>query len=169
MVWQWLEDSYGSPEVIEHSLLKRIEDFPKLSNRDNQLLQLLGDLLLEVEFEKSGLAVLDMPRAVNPIVEKLPYGLQEKWVSQGLRYKEEYRVPFPPFSFFSQFIRSQAKTKNDPSFIFTSNTQSHFKSPKPTKSPVSVRKTEVLLLQVHQRKSRMIQRSSARCITSRTL
>lgn len=130
MVWQRLEDSYGSPEVIEHALFKRIEDFPKISNRDYQLLQQLGDLLLEVEFAKSGgqlpgLAVLDTPRGVNPIVEKLPYGLQEKWVSQGSKYKEEYRVPFPPFSFFSQFIRNQAKTKNDPSFIFTSNTQSH--------------------------------------------
>lgn len=38
MAWQRLEDSYGSPEVIKHALFKRIEDFPKMSNRDNQLL-----------------------------------------------------------------------------------------------------------------------------------
>ncbi|WP_237581255.1 hypothetical protein, partial [Salmonella sp. gx-f7] len=78
-------------------------DVPKMSNRDKQLLQLLGDLLLEAEFAKSegqlpGLAVLDTPCRFNSIVEKLPYNLQEKWVSQGSRYKEEYRVPSPPFS-----------------------------------------------------------------------
>lgn len=35
MVWQRLEESYGTPEAVEHSLLKRIEEFPRISNRDN--------------------------------------------------------------------------------------------------------------------------------------
>lgn len=34
MVWQRLEECYGSPEVIEEALLKKIENFPRLTNKD---------------------------------------------------------------------------------------------------------------------------------------
>lgn len=153
MIWQRLEDSYGCPEVIENALLQRLENFPKISNKDNQRLMELGDILMEVESAKSGghlpgLAYLNTARGVNPIVEKLPYGLQERWVTQGSKYKEDYRVPFPPFNFFVKFIRSQAKIRNDPSFAFsTSSSSSHSRPEKPerynNRTPVSVRKTEV--------------------------
>ncbi|KAK7921993.1 hypothetical protein WMY93_008895 [Mugilogobius chulae] len=49
MVWQRLEECYGAPEIIEHALLKKIEDFPKISNRENQRLRELGDILTELE------------------------------------------------------------------------------------------------------------------------
>jgi len=39
MVWQRLEDCFGSPEAIENALFRKIEDFPKISNRDNQKLR----------------------------------------------------------------------------------------------------------------------------------
>jgi hypothetical protein len=44
-----------------------------------------------------GLAYLDTPRGIKPIVEKLPTGLQEKWLNVGSRYKEKHRTTFPPF------------------------------------------------------------------------
>lgn len=154
MIWQRLEDSYGSPEIIEHALLQKLENFPKISNKDGQRLRELGDILREVESAKAsghlpGLAYLDTARGVNPIVEKLPYNLQERWIGQGSKYKEEQRVSFPPFSFFVGFICSQAKTRNDPSFAFsTSNSSSYSRPEKPVRysnqTPVSVRKTEVL-------------------------
>lgn len=153
MVWQRLEETYGTPEVVEHSLLKRIEEFPRISNRDNVRLRELGDLLLELEYAKEGgylpgLAYLDTSRGVNPILEKLPFSLQEKWISQGSKYKERNHVHYPPFTFFSQFIRSEAKTRNDPSFMIS---QTHYSGPNKTerptrynnKVPVSVRKTGV--------------------------
>lgn len=49
MVWQRLEECYGTPEVIEDALLKKIEHFPRLTNRDNIKLRELGDILLELE------------------------------------------------------------------------------------------------------------------------
>ncbi|KAL0151744.1 hypothetical protein M9458_052970 [Cirrhinus mrigala] len=153
MVWQRLKETYGTPEAVEHSLLKRIEEFPRISNRDNVRLRELGDILLELEYAKEGgylpgLAYLDTSRGVNPILEKLPFSLQEKWISQGSKYKECNHVPYPPFTFFSQFIRSEAKTRNDPSFMIS---QAHYSGPtkteRPTrynnKVPVSVRKTDV--------------------------
>ena len=114
IIWQRLEDCYGCPEVIDHALLKRLEDFPRISNKDPRQLKELGDLLQELESAKGsgltlGRAYLDTARGVNPIVEKLPYSLQERWVTQGSRYKEELKVSFPPFSFFVRFICNQAK------------------------------------------------------------
>lgn len=109
MVWQRLEECYGTPEVIEDALLKKIEHFPRLTNRDNVKLRELGDILLELECAKEdgalpGLSYLDTARGVTQIVEKLPYNLQEKWTSLGSKFKEDNRVAFPPFSVFSKFV-----------------------------------------------------------------
>lgn len=49
MVWQRLKECYGSAEMIENALLKKLEEFPKISNKDNEKLWELGDLLLELE------------------------------------------------------------------------------------------------------------------------
>lgn len=153
MVWQRLEECYGTPEVIEDALLKKIEQFPKLHNRDTVKLRELGDILLELECAKEdgalpGLLYLDTARGVKQIVEKLPYNLQEKWTNFGSKYKEDHRVAFPPFFVFSNFVRQQAKIKNDPSFIVsTANSSPPFKNEKLerhyNKPFVRVHKTDV--------------------------
>jgi len=83
LVWQRLEECYGSSEAVKHALLKKVEEFPKLTNRDNVRLRELGDILQEIECAKEGgylpgLSHLDTACGVNPIVEKLPYSLQKK-------------------------------------------------------------------------------------------
>lgn len=152
-VWERLEETYGSPEVIESALMKRLDAFPVISNKDTHKLRELGDLLKELQAAKSegflpGLMYLDTARGVNPIVEKLPFSLRERWMTQGSKYKEVYHVPFPPFSYFVEFVCSQAKTRNDPSFAFNlSFTPSQSKGEKDQKhiykSAVTVRKTDV--------------------------
>lgn len=52
MIWDRLEQSYGSAEVIEDALFKRIDAFPKLTNRDYSKLTKLSDLLKELESAK---------------------------------------------------------------------------------------------------------------------
>nr|XP_055053880.1 uncharacterized protein LOC129439016 [Misgurnus anguillicaudatus] len=150
MLWQRLEESYGAPEVVEHALLKKLEDFPRLGNKDSHKLRELGDILLELECAKtegylSGLAYLDTARGLKPIVEKLPYSLQEKWVTEGFKYKEQYKVPFPPFIIFSRFVRQQAKIRNDPSFFFPTPTSQFSKTERVVrqKVPLQVYKTDV--------------------------
>ena len=146
MVWQRLEDCYGIPEVIEDALLKKIEHFPKLTNKDNIKLRELSDILLELECAKEdgalpGLSYLDTAQGVRQIVEKLPYNLQERWISVGSKYKEDYRASFPPFSVFSKFVQKQAKIKNDPSFtIFTSSkSEKHIAALHPGPPPVTTK------------------------------
>ncbi len=80
-------------------------------------------------------------------MEKLPTNLQDKWIVQGSKYKEDYQVAFPPFAFFSQFVRRQAKIRNDPSFSFSSlsylSTTSRTELKPSGKSTVNVHRTEV--------------------------
>ncbi|XP_044152103.1 uncharacterized protein LOC122939941 [Bufo gargarizans] len=119
--WARLEQAYGSSEAIESALFKRLQYFPKIGNKDYCKLQDLSDLLVELELAKTdsrlpGLSFLDTAHGVNPVVSKLPYGLQEKWAQQGLRYKRDYNVSFTPFSYFYRFISDQAWMRNDPSF-----------------------------------------------------
>lgn len=136
MTWECLEECYGTPEAIERALFTRLENFQKIGNRDSQKLRDLADLLPEIEAAKEdsflpGLSYLDTARGIHPILEKLPYHLQDKWTSYGSRYKEEYQAAFPPFAVFSKFIHDEAKARNDPSSILpsSSNTTSRREHP----------------------------------------
>ncbi|XP_033991975.1 uncharacterized protein LOC117487461 [Trematomus bernacchii] len=150
MAWERLEEIYGSPEVIEQALFDKLESFTILTNKDPKRLRELADLLLELEAAKRdgslpGLSYLDTSRGVKPIIEKLPYNIQEKWISYGSRYKRDHHVSFPPFSVFADFVRTEAKARNDPSFNLSTTVPMEKKSTweKFTKMPVSVHKTQV--------------------------
>ncbi|KAI7789362.1 hypothetical protein IRJ41_022847, partial [Triplophysa rosa] len=143
MIWTRLEECYGAPEVIERALFKRIEHFPIISSKDFSKIHELSDLLMELESAKAdgylpGLSYLDTARGINPIVQKLPFNLQEKWLSHGSGYKERYGVSFPPFEILVDFISQQARIRNDPGFNFFSQTDAVHKadgaSGKPSKS-----------------------------------
>lgn len=154
MIWERLEESYSSPEAIEKVLCTKLETFPRISIKDWQRLCELRDMLLKLEAAKQdgylpSLTHLDTARGMNPIVEKLPYSLQEKWRTQGSSYKQEHLFAFPPFSFLSSFMHSKAKAQNDPNLDFSSPStppgkrlqlpRSHSNS----HTPVSTHKTDV--------------------------
>ena len=151
MVWQRLEEVYGSPEAMEASLFGKLERFPKFTNREPKRLRELGDLLLEIEAAKDGylpgLGYLDTARGINPILEKLPFNLQEKWMVHGTKYKEKHRTVFPPFSVFADFIHAEAKMRNDPSFAAAVHSnappQGEKFSLKSSKTLIAVHKTEL--------------------------
>ena len=154
MIWDRLDQTYGSTEALEEALFKRIDNFPKITNRDFSKLTQLGDLLMELQSAKSegdlpGLLFLDTARGVNPIVQKLPFRLQERWASVGAAYKQQRRVSYPPFSYFVNFVCQEARIASDPSFNFTTHTDVAAKTEKTVwKSnkfrEVSVHKTEIL-------------------------
>ncbi len=104
MIWECLDECYGAPEVIENSLLERADHFPKISNKDYKRLRQLGGILMELQAAKQegtipGLAYVDTARGISGIVQKLPFSLQEKWMTLGYAYKAQYKVAFPPFYF----------------------------------------------------------------------
>ncbi|XP_071138904.1 uncharacterized protein [Mytilus edulis] len=153
-LWQRLDERYGAPEMLEASITSKLVNFPTLTNKDNARLYDLSDILSEIEYHKENpklgclLAYFDSSSGINPIVEKLPYGLQEKWITRASRYKSKYEVAFPPFTEFSAFIREMSKIKNDPGFIFGSKVTPNTKDSTPrftpqTYSKVNVHKTAV--------------------------
>ncbi|KAM4037007.1 uncharacterized protein ACNLHF_015817 isoform 1-T1 [Anomaloglossus baeobatrachus] len=154
LLWERLDECYGSSERIEESLFKRLEDFPKISNKSFHMLRELSDLLVELQVAKfegdlPGLASLDAARGIKPIVNKLPYSLQEKWLNRGSDYKQRHNVPFPPFHVFVDFVRQQAKIRNDPSFDLSTADLINPRTGKPAPvrnprgSPITVHKTNV--------------------------
>lgn len=52
-LWQRLDKSYSSPEVIEASLFQCLQTVPKISNKDTPLLQEIADLLLQLEYAQN--------------------------------------------------------------------------------------------------------------------
>lgn len=154
MIWDRLEQCYGSAEVVEDALFKRIDSFPKITNRDHTKLRKLSDILMELQCAKAegdlpGLSFLDTARGVNPIVQKLPFNLQEKWASVGAKYKRDCRVPFPPYNVFVDFVSQEANIKNDRSFNLTSPSDTVPRPEKPSwrlnrQREVSVHKTQIL-------------------------
>lgn len=153
-VWERLDECYGSPEALEKALLDRLERFPRISNKDPYLLRELQDLLLEIEAAKDegyipGLLYLDTARGIHPVVEKLPFGLQERWMTYGSKYKEEHSVSFPPFSAFVAFISRESKMRNDPGFKHSVQpglvpTKMRFQDRQSKREAISVIRTEVV-------------------------
>ena len=152
-IWERLNDRFASPEIIEASIKKRLEDFPKLNNKDNKKLFDLCDILSQIESLKESnlyqslFAYFDTSSGVNPIVSKLPYSLQDKWTTKAMNYKSSHNVPYPPFTFFVKFVGDMAKMKNDPCFSYqNSTTDKPVKVDKPSFSKydtqIRVKKTE---------------------------
>ncbi|XP_056020363.1 uncharacterized protein LOC125680242 [Ostrea edulis] len=123
-IWDRLEERYGRPEMIETALKQKLYSFPKISSKEPKKLYDLLDILTEIESVKENptyailLSYFDSSSGVIPIINKLPHGLQEKWVSQAARYKKQFNVPFPPFGFLVNFIRELSTMKNDPALQY---------------------------------------------------
>ena len=150
MAWGRLDEIYGSPEAVEQALFNKLENFPKVTTKDPQRLRELADLLSELQAAKedgylAGLSYLDTSRGIRPIIEKLPYNIQEKWLYFGTRYKQEHSVTFPPFSVLVNFISAEARARADPSFNLFTQVPAERKSKweRPAKTSVYVHKTQV--------------------------
>lgn len=87
LLWERLDQRYGAPEMIECILKEKLAKFPRLGNKDTQRLFELADLLTEILSLKEQtaykplLAYFDSSVGINPIIEKLPHNMREKWVT----------------------------------------------------------------------------------------
>ncbi|XP_070206193.1 uncharacterized protein [Littorina saxatilis] len=121
LLWKRLDERFGSPELIEACLKARLEEFPPIS-KDQRSLYELSDLLEEILSAKMNpvlaplFALYDSSTGVNMVVRKLPHHLRQKWVMRAATYKSNHHVPFPPFEFFVDFVKTCATIQNDPAF-----------------------------------------------------
>ena len=83
-IWERLDERYGSPEVVEFGLKAKLQTFPRLTAKDNSKLNDLTDILSEIESVKENprysvlLLYFDSSAGLTPIVNKLPYAIQQK-------------------------------------------------------------------------------------------
>ena len=154
LVWERLHDRFARPENVEAVIKNKIATFPRITNRDYSRLFDLADLASEIESLRDDMhysalfAYFDSSSGVNQLVAKLPYNIQEKWITEASNYKLHSGVAYPPFSVFCKFIRKMAKVRNDPSFAFDvkghdTSTNNPVKNYVKESKPVVVRKTGV--------------------------
>ncbi|XP_059830417.1 uncharacterized protein LOC132396666 [Hypanus sabinus] len=153
--WERLREGYGAPEIIEAALYRRLENFPKVSAKDHVKLREFGDLLMEIQGAKedgysAGLVYLDTPSGIRQVVDKLPFGLQDRWLSVALDYKEDHDDRFHPFKLLTRFVCREAKKRYDPSLAGPGSSTIYTKPGGSSSNvlnidkPVSVLKTEAL-------------------------
>lgn len=81
-LWEELERRFGSPAVISNALLERMHETAAFSDEENVKLQEFADLCADIESQIAylpGLACLNFPNVIQPIVEKLPPSLRRRW------------------------------------------------------------------------------------------
>ncbi|KAL7831265.1 hypothetical protein SRHO_G00307680 [Serrasalmus rhombeus] len=116
MIWSRLNKWYGSAKIVKKALFQKLESFPRISNKDYSKLRDLSDLLMELNAAKAegdlpGLFYLNTARGVNPIVQKLPYGLQEKSNPMDPTINNNIKLHYSHFSVFVAFLHQQAQIR----------------------------------------------------------
>lgn len=128
LIWERLDERFGSPELIDHALKSKLASIPKITIKDYKKLYTLSDILSEIlSLKEDGnysamFSYFDSSVGVAPIVAKLPFQLQDRWTMTAVNYNKNHGTVFPPFHVFCQFIHEQAKIKNNPSFLYESHT-----------------------------------------------
>ena len=151
--WERLDETYGSPEKVEHALKRKLLNIVKvpITYKSRSRLYDLSDTLNEIKsvklLDRYGpvFSYMDTSSGIQPVVNKLPVGIRNKWRDRGLAYKKRNDVIFPPFSFFCSFIQEMAAAMNDPGFDFTyvDNTDESTGRNRSAGNRVSVTKTVV--------------------------
>ena len=108
-IWERMDERCGAPEIVGHSLKKKLVDYPTLTNKDPFKLYDMVDILLEIEATKADpkfgplLSYLDTSSGTNPIVTKLPVNFRDRWIGHAVQNCDRHEVYFPPFNKFVNF------------------------------------------------------------------
>ena len=116
-LWVELERRFGNAAALTQALIDRLPTAAGFGEKDCARLQKLADLCADVDCQMTylpGLACLNYPIAIRPIIEKLPASLRSKWDKEIVRYAERYNDAYPTFREFWTTIQNQARKKNHP-------------------------------------------------------
>ena len=109
---QLLHERYGNQNVVSTAFINKLDSWPKVNPRDPYSIRVFSDFLLKVVAAKKtiqSLDVLDFAKENVKLLEKLPYGLQNKWRDQVSYWKSrEGPDRYPPFTRFSVFVKEAA-------------------------------------------------------------
>ena len=114
-LWAELERRFGNAAALTQALIERLCTAATLSHKDNVKLQKLADLCADVDCQMAllpGLACLNYPITLRPIIERLPAYLKTKWEKKIVDYAEAHNEAYPTFREFSAMIEDQARKRN---------------------------------------------------------
>ena len=116
-IWSELTERHGSPHLIAAHLRQRVEGFPKINDQnDGDALLALYDLCETIEANMQRCPELtEMNHSIGlfPIRSKLPDPIQGIWAKKGHVYEQDHNVHHPPFAYFKEFLRAQAKQRSN--------------------------------------------------------
>ena len=106
-VWKELEKCFGSAAVITNALLSNLLRAAKFKENEHAKLQRFADVCADVDSQitqLAGLACLNFPNAIAPIVGKLPASLKGKWEKEVVAFAEQNDDRYPSFSRFKKVM-----------------------------------------------------------------
>ena len=119
-LWQELEKRFGNTALIAHTLIKKLAKAAKFTEKESKKLQEFADLCVELDSQLEflpGLACLNYPNTISPILEKIPSSLCSKWEKEVAKYAEQHQNAYPGFHRFTTLTQKQATLQNHPNIL----------------------------------------------------
>ena len=114
--WQTLERRFGHPFRIQEAFREKLNNWPKLNNKDNTGLQRYADFLRSCQDAMphiQGLRVLNDCKENQKLASKLPDHLIQGWSRTATDYVDSLGE-YPDFSRFVAFVERETRVACDP-------------------------------------------------------
>ncbi|XP_063607775.1 uncharacterized protein LOC134782243 [Penaeus indicus] len=111
-----LMDRFGNKFIVANAFRSKLNEWPKISNKDGHALQELSDFLkncLTVMRTTDYLNILNDPQENGKMLQKLYPALIDRWNSVVYKWSSS-DAGYPPFSVFCEFIEVEAKKARHP-------------------------------------------------------
>ena len=118
-LWGELEKRLGNTAIIASTLMKGLLKTANFGEKGSKKLKVFADACSEVYNQLEslpGLACMNYPSAMRPILEKLLSSLRSKW-EKVASYAEEHNNAYPGFHHFTMIVRKQAMLQNHPNIL----------------------------------------------------
>ena len=142
-----LVDRFGSGPQMAQEIRDKVEALSPIKGPDiSKNLQQLADMTTQITFVMKSVPELsdfNTSYGLKAIRSKLPFDLQRRWATAGTQYEERYGV-HPPFSYFSEWINSQAKIVCHPRYKIETLSAPKGSSQKESKCQKEAKTTKVL-------------------------
>ncbi len=97
-LWTELGRRFGNTAAITNELIERLNVAAKFKKGENAKLQSFADVCADIDSQLEllpGLACLNYPNTIRPIVEILPESLQTKWEKIVVNYADKHEERYP--------------------------------------------------------------------------
>ena len=112
-----LANRYGNTSTVSSAFMKKLNSWPKISDRNPGGLRSFADFLQQVSVAKMSvdtLGILDFPQENVKLVMKLPFYLERKWRDEVNKWQRCGYGSYPTFARFTDFVSCAAEKANIP-------------------------------------------------------